>query len=56
MVPVERPLISISYKYNNRKVIYFIVTDNAGITQAGIPYLYKYPDQFNNVAIHLVAH
>ena len=41
MVPSERPLISISYKYNSRKVISFIVTDNAGSTKTGIPYLYK---------------
>ena len=51
MVPGYRPLISIGYKYNVRKVLYFIVTDNAGSTKTGIPYLSKYPDQFNNVSI-----
>ena len=37
-----------------RKVLYFLVTDNAGSIQAGIPYLSKYPDQFTNVAIRPV--
>ena len=55
MVPGGRPLIAIGYKYNARKVLYFIVTDNAGSTKTGIPYLPKYPDQFTNVAIHPVA-
>ena len=55
MVPGGRPLISISYKYNARKVLYFIVTYNAGSTQAGLAYLSKYPDQFSNVAIRPVA-
>ena len=48
-------LISIDYKYNARKFLSFIVTDNAGITQLGIPYLSKYPKFFTNVAIHPVA-
>ena len=30
MVTGGRPLISIGYKYNARKVLSFIVTDNAG--------------------------
>ena len=38
MVPVGRPIIAIGYKYNTHKVIYFIVTDNIGSTQAGLPY------------------
>ena len=55
MVPKDRPLISIGYKYNARKVISFIVTDNVGITKTGISYLSKYPDQFTNVFIRPVA-
>ena len=37
------------------KVLYFIVIDNTGSTNIGIPYLSKYTDQFTNVAIHPVA-
>ena len=55
MVPRGRPLIAIGYKYNARKVLSFIVTDNSGRTKTGIPYLSKYPDQFTNVAICPVA-
>ena len=55
MVPRDRPLISIGYKYNLWKVLYFIVTDNVGSTKTGISYLYKYPDQFTNVSIRPVA-
>ena len=55
MVPGGRPLIAIGYKYNTRKVLSFIVTDNAGSTKTGIPYLSKYPDQFTNVSIRPVA-
>ena len=55
VVPGGRSLIAIYYKYNTRKVLYFIVTDNAGSTQAGLHYLYRYPDQFYNVAIYPFA-
>ena len=55
MVPGGRPLIAIGYKYNARKVLYFIVTENAGSTKTGIPYLSKYPEQFTNVAIVPIA-
>ena len=51
MVPWGRPLIAVGYKYNVREFLSFIVTENAGITKAGLPYLSKYPDQFTNVAI-----
>ena len=55
MVPRGRLLIAIGYKYNVRKVIYFIVTDNTWITQEGLPYLSKYSDKSNNVSIFPVA-
>ena len=48
MVPRGRPQIAIGYKYNTRKVLSFIFTDNAGNTQAVIIYLSKYTDQFSN--------
>ena len=55
MVPGDRPLIDIGYKYNARKVLSFIVKDNTGSTQTGIPYSSKYTDQYTNVAICPVA-
>ena len=51
MVPRRRPLISIGYKYNERKVLYVIITENAWSTQAGFPIL----DQFSNVSTCPVA-
>ena len=36
-----RLIIAIGYKYNAQKVLYFIVTENTGITQTGITYLSK---------------
>ena len=55
MVPGGRPLIAIGYKYNARKVLSFIVTDSAGSTKNGVPYLSKYHDQFTNVSIRPFA-
>ena len=55
MVPRDRPLIAIVYKYNSRKVISFIVTDNAGITNTGNPYLSKFPEKITNFYIRPVA-
>ena len=55
MVPGYNPLIDIGYKYNARKVLYFIVTENSGRTKTGIPYLSKYPEQFTNVFISPVS-
>ena len=55
MVPGDRPLIAIGYKYNAHKVLSFIVTDNSDITKTDIPYLSNYPDQFTNVAIRPIA-
>ena len=51
VVPRERPLITISYMYNMRKVLSIIVTEYKGITKSGIPYLSEYPDPFDNVSI-----
>ena len=56
IVPGVRLLIGIGYKYNARKVLYFTVTEDAGSTHAGLPYLSKYHDQFSNVSICPVAH
>ena len=46
MKPRGRLLIAIGYKNIAWKVLYFIVTYNIGRTQAYLPYIYKYPDQF----------
>ena len=55
IVPRRRPLIAVGYKYNTRKVLSFIVTNNVGSTHAGHTYLSKYPDYFSNLSIFPVA-
>ena len=55
MVPRDRPTIAIDYNYNAQKVLSFIVTENAGSTHAGLPYLYRHPECFTNVSIHPVS-
>ena len=51
MMLVNRPIIAIDYKYDYHNVIYFVATDEAGSTKYFLPYLFKYPDQFDNVSI-----
>ena len=51
MLPRGTPLISIGYKYNSRKLLSFIVTEDAGSTKAGLSYLSKYPGQFSDDSI-----
>ena len=51
MVPGDRSLISIGYKYNSGNVIYFFTTEGPGITKDVIPFLSKYPNKFLNVVI-----
>ena len=55
MVPGERRILAIGYKYNYQKVQLFVASSGAGSTTLGIPYLLKYPDQFSNVSIRPVA-
>ena len=51
MVPRNIPLIAIGYRYNARKVVYFIVTEYTGRINTVSHYLSKYNDQFTNVVI-----
>ena len=39
VIPRDRTVISIGYKYTKWKVLYFIATGNAGITKDSIHYL-----------------
>ena len=55
MMTGDRVLIYIGYKYITWKILSFIVTEDSGITKAGIPYSYKYPDPFLNVSTRPVA-
>ena len=48
MVPGERLLLAIGYKYNSRKVLLFFATVGAGSTTLDITYLSKYPNYRSN--------
>ena len=56
VVPGERPILAIGYKYNCQKVLSFVDTVGAESTMLDINYLSNYPDQFSNVSIFPVAH
>ena len=51
-VPGGKPLMEIGYKYNSRKVLYFIATDGAGGTEPSYPYLSCFPDIYSNVDVY----
>jgi Transposase IS4 len=42
-------LVAIGYKYNSKKILYYIMTKNAGSTLEGKAYKAKFPDQYGNV-------
>ena len=50
-VPGDRPLMATVYKYIYQKVLGFIATEGAGITEPGAPYLNCYPVNCYNVSI-----
>ena len=53
--PCVGPLLAIGYKYNSRKVLGFIATEGGGITEAGDPYLSRFPDIFSNISVYPVV-
>ena len=55
-VPVDRPPVAIGYKYNSRKVLLFITTDESGSVGPGGTYLSGFPDNYSKVSIcHVVC-
>ena len=55
MVPGDKLLILIGYKYNYRKFLSIITSEDSGMKKAGIPYLSNDHDQFDNVSIQPVS-
>ena len=56
VVPKDRPLISIGYKYKIQKVLYLIATEDTGNIKADITFVFNYPEPFDNVDIKPVYH
>ena len=55
IVPGERPILAIGYKYNSRKVRGFIATEGGVSTEPVDPYLSFFPDIYSNVSVHPVV-
>ena len=49
--PGERPLVTIGYKYNSRKVLGFIATEEGGSTEPGDPYSSRFPGIYSNIFV-----
>jgi hypothetical protein len=47
-------LVAVGYKYNRRKVLFFVTTKGAGVTTNGAPYLQRFPDSHGNLVIREV--
>jgi hypothetical protein len=47
-------LLAVGYKYNRRKVLFFVATMGAGVTTNGAPYLQRFPDAHGNLVIREV--
>lgn len=50
ITPKGHDLRAIGYKYNNRKVLLFVSTANAGSTAPGDPYIARFNDSHGNVS------
>ena len=49
IVPGGGPIMKIGYKYNYRKVLFFIATEGSGSAEPGYPYLSCFPGIYSNV-------
>jgi hypothetical protein len=47
-------LMAVGYKYNRRKVLFFVATRGAGVTTDGQPYLQRFPDAHGNLVVREV--
>ena len=50
----DEDLYFVGYKYNSRKVMCFLCSDNAGSFEDGDPYVARFPDKNGNVNKRLV--
>ena len=50
----EIDLLAIGYKYNRKKVMFFIATNGSGHTEEGIPYEARWKDKNNNTRVRKV--
>jgi hypothetical protein len=48
------PLLAIGYKYNRRKVLFFVATRGAGTTTPGDPYVQRWADDHGNLCVRQI--
>ena len=48
------PLMAIGYRYSSKATLFFICTQDAGSTRAGVPYEMKFTDSYKNVCVRYV--
>ena len=48
-------MVALGYKYNRRKILYFVMTKGAGSTLPGSAYVAKFADSFGNVRSRLIG-
>ena len=53
---VDRPMMTITYRYNSWKTLHVIADEGGGSTVPGDPCLFHYPDHYYNVGICSVVH
>ena len=50
----EVKLVAIGYRYSRKTILFFVLTENAGRTDARAPYEMKYTDSYGNVCARSV--
>ena len=48
------PLMAIGYRYSSKATLFFICTQDAGSTRAGVPYEMKFTDSYKNVCVRYI--
>ena len=51
--PGDKPPMAIGYKYRYHKVLGFIATEGARSSEPGVPYLYRFPENYSIILMFL---
>jgi hypothetical protein len=54
MTQDEVKLIALGYRYSQKTVLHFVLTEMAGNSKPGIPYQMKYTNSFGNISSRYV--
>jgi len=56
MIQDEVKVIALGYRYSQKTVLHFVLTEMAGNSKPGIPYQMKYTNSFGNICSRYVDH